>query len=208
MKNTMIGMLLGMILFACQAAPGGGCQQGPKDQGSSGYSSSSSSDPTIGYDNGVPNRVIFDPNPGLAYYFPSVFFTPAKIGNAGKNITSVKFYYSCEPNTTASIAVYIIDPVNYQPMNAQPVNYIYVQSVSVGSIVNGWNTVTLNTPVKIPSGGVWVELEIVPVSGNEGCEMDSSPGIYYNGNNVNQIDGVAADSVGDYGNWLIEIGVQ
>jgi hypothetical protein len=28
MKNTMIGMLLGMILFACQAAPGGGCHLG------------------------------------------------------------------------------------------------------------------------------------------------------------------------------------
>lgn len=157
----------------------------------------------INYDNGYLEAGVLNDSYPVPYEV-GVYFSPSKLsGYIGKSIQSIKFYYACENGTGACIGVYLYSVKTDHQRGDQ----LYVKSIQQYSIVPGWNTTDI-TPFVIPTEGVWVVIYMAQWTSSECIIMDSANSTYQDGINVNQINGVASDSVGYNHNLLIRINVK
>lgn len=170
---------------------------------SSSQSSSSKPITEINYDNGVLEASVLNDNYPTPYQ-AAVYFSPSKLaGSGGKSIVAIKFYYACENGSGASIGVYLYSVKS----DFQQGNQLYSQSLQQYTIVHGWNTANI-TPFLVPSDGIWVVLYAAQWTSSECFIMDSASSMFQNGINVNQLNGVATDTIGHNHNFLIRIEVQ
>jgi hypothetical protein len=109
------------------------------------------------------------PNLVAASYEAAARFTSAQTGAvAGGSLTEVEFYLAFAP---ASVAVKI-----YGPGTAtSPGSLLYSADVTAGATPNDWNRHTLQTPLAVPAGDLWIAVAFTHPTTQKTIGCDAGP---------------------------------